>query len=75
MIPDRNSVPPARREPLGPALLDVIARAEADPASAEARLVAELRAVVAAVETPADRMLARYRGWPAGPDCLYARRD
>jgi hypothetical protein len=65
----------ARREPLGPALLDVIARAEVDPQSNEAKLVAELREVVAAVETPSDRLLANYRSWPSGPGCLYARRD
>ena len=64
---DMKPLAPARREPMRHALLDVIARAEADPDSAEADLVAQLRAVVAAVETPSDRLRSRYRGWPAGP--------
>jgi hypothetical protein len=29
--------------------------------------ISELRAVIAALETPADRLLARYRGRPARP--------
>ena len=75
MVHNSRKFAPARREPLGPALLDVIARADANPGSAEADLVAQLRAVVAAVETPSDRLRARYRAWPAGPGYLYARRD
>ncbi len=54
---------------LRPALLDAIAEAGSD----EAALLAELRAVVAAAETPADRMLARYRGWPSRPATIYGR--
>jgi hypothetical protein len=54
---------------LRPALLDAIAQAGSD----EVALLAELRAVVAATETPADRMLARYRGWPSQPAIIYGR--
>ena len=46
------------RIPLRDAIADAILRAgEADPTP-------ELRALVAALETPADRLFARYRGRP-----------
>jgi hypothetical protein len=47
------------RTPLREAIADAILSAgETDP-------TAELRALVAALETPADRLFARYRGRPA----------
>jgi hypothetical protein len=50
-----------RRMPLRDAIADaVLSVGEADP-------TAELRALVAALETPADRLFARYRGRPARP--------
>jgi len=55
---------PARPHPLRAVMLDSIARDEADPGSAEAEFLAQL---VAALETPIDRLLARFRGRPAGP--------
>ena len=61
-----------RRRPMRPALLDIIASAETHANSDEAYFLAQLRAVVAAVETPTDRLLARYRGWPSGPALIYA---
>ena len=75
MRSDAHPQAPKRREPLRSALLEVIARAEADPHSDAAGLVAQLREVVAAIETPIDRLLASYRSWPAGPAYLYAQRD
>ena len=56
-----------------PALLDIIAQAEIDAYSDDAYFLAQLRAVVAAVETPTDRLLARYRDWPSGPALFYAK--
>ena len=48
-----------RRTPLRDAIADAILRSgEADP-------LMELRALVAALETPADRLFARYRGRPS----------
>ena len=57
-----------------PALGDIIARAETDAGSNEAYFLAQLRAVVAAFETPADQLLAKYRGRPgrSGPVRLRA---
>ncbi len=50
---------PSRRPSLREAIADAILRAgEDDP-------TAELRALVAALESPTDRLLARYRGRPA----------
>ena len=50
---------PRHRTPLRDAIADALLRAgEADP-------TAELRALVAALETPADRLFARYRGRPS----------
>jgi hypothetical protein len=60
---------PNHRLPLGPALLDVMGEAGSD----EAALLAELRAVIDAVETPAGRMRARYRGWPSRRATIYGR--
>jgi hypothetical protein len=45
-----------------PTLRDAVARAEIDAGSGGAYFLAQLRAVVAAFETPADRLLAKYRG-------------
>ena len=67
-----HPAPVPQRRPIRPALLEIISRAEADGELDEAYFLAQLRAVVAAVETPADRLLARYRGWPSGPAQLYA---
>jgi hypothetical protein len=72
MHPTPRAAATTPRRPIRPALLEIIASAEADPDSDEAYFLAQLRAVVAAVETPADRLLARYRGWPTGPAQLYA---
>ena len=63
---------PMHRRPMRPALLEIIARAEIEANSHEADFLAQLRAVIAAVETPTDRLLARYRDWPSGPALLYA---
>ena len=50
---------PRPRTPLRDAIADAILRAgEADPTP-------ELRALVAALETPADRLFTRYRGRPS----------
>jgi hypothetical protein len=49
-----------------PPLRDSIARVVADAGPDEASFLAQLRAVVAGVETPADRLLAKYRGRPSG---------
>ena len=68
MQPDHH---PQYRRPMRPALLDIIARADAG--SDEAYFVAQLRAMVAAVETPTDRLFARYRGRPCGPARVYAK--
>ena len=46
--------------PMRPALLAIIAHAESHPDTDEALLVARLRSVFAAVETPVDRLFARY---------------
>ena len=54
----------ARRRP---ALRDIIARVETDAGSNGAHSFAQLRAVVASFETPADQLLAKYRGRPIGP--------
>jgi hypothetical protein len=51
-----------RRIDRRPTLRDAIASAEIDAISDEAYFLAQLRAVVAAFETPADRLLAKYRG-------------
>ena len=53
-------------------LVDMIARAEADAGSDEIHLLAQLRALVAAVELPTDRLFARYHGRPLGPSVYYA---
>jgi hypothetical protein len=45
-----------------PTLSDTIAHAEIKAGSDEAYFLAQLRAVVAAFETPAGRLLAKYRG-------------
>jgi hypothetical protein len=50
----------------------MIARAEADAGSDETQLLVRLRALVAAVESPADRLFARYHGRPLGPSVHYA---
>ena len=55
------------RTPMGPALLDVIARFEGDAGTDEADLLARLQAAIAAVETPVDRLFARYHGRSSGP--------
>ena len=55
------------RSAMGPALLDVIARFESDAGSDEAELLAGLRAAIAAVEAPVDRLFARYHGRSSGP--------
>jgi hypothetical protein len=49
------------------AVLDLMERATPDPGSDEAYFLAQLRTVVATFETPADRLFARYRGWPSEP--------
>jgi hypothetical protein len=50
-----------RRIPLRDAIAEAILRVgDADPTP-------ELRALVAALETPADRLFARYRGRPSRP--------
>jgi hypothetical protein len=56
-----------------PALLDIVARAQMDAGPDEAYFLAQLRAAVVAVETPAERLFARYRGWPSGPARAYGR--
>ena len=67
---------PRHRRPMRPALLEVIARAETSGGSDEAYFLDQLRAVIAAVETPADRLRARYRDWPTGAARVYgAHRD
>ena len=55
------------RPPMGPALLDVIARLERDTGPDEVDLLARLQATIAAVETPIDRLFARYHGRSSGP--------
>jgi hypothetical protein len=67
-----------QRIPARPVVLDLIAQAEAaapgDPISDEEYFLAQLRAAIAAGESPVDRMRRRYGS--AGPDrlCrLYAR--
>jgi hypothetical protein len=50
----------------------MIACAETDAASDETQLLERLRALVAAVELPADRLFARYHGRPLGPSVHYA---
>jgi hypothetical protein len=49
-----------QRRLMGPALTEIIAHAESYPDTDEALLVEQLRSVLAAVETPVDRLLARY---------------
>ena len=69
-----STTSPKPGAPKRPALRDVIERAEADAGSDEAYFLAQLREVVAAFETPADRLLARYREWPSGPAQFYGKR-
>jgi hypothetical protein len=59
--------------PTRPALFDIVARAQAEAGSDDAHILGQLRALVAAVETPADRLLARYRGWPSARSLVYAQ--
>jgi hypothetical protein len=56
-------------------VLDIIEHAEADPRSDEATFLAQLRAIVAAVETPGDRLFASYCSRPARSAYCYALRD
>jgi hypothetical protein len=63
---------PRHRRPMRPQLVDMIARAEVDAGSDELQLLARLRALVAAVESPADRLFARYHGRPLKPSAHYA---
>ena len=56
-----------------PALLDIVARAQMDAGPDEAYFLAQLRAAVIAVETPAERFFARYLGWLSGPARAYGR--
>ena len=62
-----------RRRTIRPALLDIIAHAVTDAGSDDVDILELLRTLVAAVETPADRLLARYRGWPSAPALVYAK--
>jgi gamma-glutamylcysteine synthetase len=70
MQPDESR----RFRPMRPVLLDLTVRAEDDPGTDEAYFLAQLRAVVAARETQADRLFARYRGRPSGQARFYAYR-
>lgn len=63
---------PQHRYPMREALLDVIARAEGSAGSDKDHFLNELRAVVAASETPTRRLRWRYRDWPCGPAKFYA---
>ena len=63
---------PRHRRPMRHGLVDMIAHAEADAGSDEIHLLAQLRALVAAVELPTDRLFARYHGRPLGPSVYYA---
>ena len=56
--PDLHIRPQERRAPLTPAMLDVIARAEVG--ESEVDLIAQLHAVLAALEGPEDRLFTRY---------------
>ena len=61
------NVPSRNRRPMRPALLDVVARSDTDASWDGPDFLAQLRELIAAVETPADRLLARYRGRPLAP--------
>jgi len=68
----------AQRTPIRPAVLDLIARAEAaapgDPISDEQYFLDQLRAAIAGGESPIARLRARYGGAGADRLCqLYAR--
>lgn len=58
----RPTSPRDRAPSLRPAVLDLIARSQADPAADEAWFLAELRAAVERTRTPAGDLLALYRG-------------
>jgi hypothetical protein len=60
------------RRPIRPTLLDIIARAETDTGSDEIDILVLLRTLVTAVETPADRLFARYHGRPSAHSLVYA---
>lgn len=69
---------PAPRTPIRPAVLDLIARAEAavpgDPISDEEYFLRQLRAAIAGGDSPADRLRARYGCGRTDRLCrLYAR--
>lgn len=68
----------APRTPIRPAVLDLIARAEAaapdDPISDERYFLDQLRAAIAGGESPVERLRARYGAPRADKLCrLYAR--
>jgi hypothetical protein len=54
------------RPPIRSTLLDIVARAETDAGSDEVDILELLRTLIAAVETPANRLFARYHGRPSG---------
>ncbi len=68
----------ASRTPIRPAVLELIARAEAaapgDPISDERYFLDQLRAAIAGGESPVDRLRARYGALRTDTLCrLYAR--
>jgi hypothetical protein len=62
-----------RRAPVRLALLDILGRIDPDAGPDDDDLLVQLRVALAAVETRADRLQARYRGWPSSAGLLYAR--
>jgi hypothetical protein len=63
----------SRRAPVRLALLEIIGRIDPDLGSEDGDLLVQLRAALAAVETRADRLQGRYRGWPSTAGLLYAK--